>query len=112
MVLEAAGCGRRARVCLGRFILRHAVAATSSSLSFSACLPIRRVSNCKLATKSGALGWTGEQSGVAWKLKVLAIIDAGRRREPCFDHVHRLGHTLSELKKIGEWCLLQRTLAT
>ena len=51
MVLEAAGCGRRARVCLGRFILRHAVAATSSSLSFSACLPIRRVSNCKLATK-------------------------------------------------------------
>ena len=28
MVLEAAGCGRRARVCLARFILRHAVAAT------------------------------------------------------------------------------------
>ena len=46
MVLEAAGCGRRAKVCLARFILRHAVAATSSSLSFSACLAIRRASNC------------------------------------------------------------------
>ena len=34
MVLEASGCGRRAMVCLARFILRHAVAAT------------RRASNC------------------------------------------------------------------
>ena len=46
LVLEAAGCGRRTKVCLGRFILRHAVAATSSSLSFSACLPIKEGSNC------------------------------------------------------------------
>ena len=36
MVLEASGCGRRAKVCWARFILRHAVAATSSSLSLSA----------------------------------------------------------------------------
>ena len=39
MELEAAGCGRPAKVCLGRFILRHAVAATSSFL-------LRRASNC------------------------------------------------------------------
>ena len=46
MVLEASGCGRRAKVCLARFILRHAVAATSSSLSLSASLAMRRASNC------------------------------------------------------------------
>ena len=45
IVLEAAGYGRRAKVCLARFILRHAVAATSSSFSSSACLAIRRASN-------------------------------------------------------------------
>ena len=43
--LEAAGCGRRAKVCLARFILRHSVAATSSSLSSSACRALRRASN-------------------------------------------------------------------
>ena len=43
MVLEAAECRRRAEICLGRFILRHAVAATFSCLSFSACLPTRRL---------------------------------------------------------------------
>ena len=41
MVLEASGCGRRAKVCLW-----HAVAATSSSLSLSASLAMRRASNC------------------------------------------------------------------
>ena len=46
MVLEASGRGRRAKVCLARFILRHAVAATSSSLSLSASLAMRRASNC------------------------------------------------------------------
>ena len=46
LALEAAGCGRRAKACLGRFILRHSVAAASSALSFSACLPRRRASNC------------------------------------------------------------------
>ena len=46
MVLEASGCGRRAKVCSARFILRHAVAATSSSLSLSASLAMRRASNC------------------------------------------------------------------
>ena len=60
MVQEAAEC-RRDKVCLGRFILRHVVAATSSSLSFSACLPIRSASNCWIV--SDALGWTEEQSG-------------------------------------------------
>ena len=42
VVLEAAGCGRRAKVCLARFILRHSVAAASSSLSSSACRALRR----------------------------------------------------------------------
>jgi len=31
VVLEAAGCGRRAKVCLARFILRHSVAAASAA---------------------------------------------------------------------------------
>ena len=35
VVLEAAGCGSRAKVCLARFILRLSVAAASSSLSSS-----------------------------------------------------------------------------
>ena len=30
LVLEAVECGRRAKICLARFILRHAVAAVSS----------------------------------------------------------------------------------
>ena len=62
---EASGCGRRAKVCLARFILRHAVAATSSSLSLSASLAMRRASNCWIVSslQSIALGWTGEQSG-------------------------------------------------
>ena len=53
MVLEASGCGRRAKVCLARFILRHAVAATSSSLSFSACLAMEGLEllDCEFATK-------------------------------------------------------------
>ena len=46
LALEAARCGRRAKTCLGRFILRHSVVAASSALSFSACLPQRRASNC------------------------------------------------------------------
>ena len=46
MVLETSGCGRRAKACLARLILRHAVAATSSSLSLSASLAMRRASNC------------------------------------------------------------------
>ena len=46
VVLEAAGCGRRAKVCLARFIRRHSVAAASSSLSSSACRALRRDSNC------------------------------------------------------------------
>ena len=46
IVLEAPGCGRRANgSCLGRFILRHAVAAESSSLSFSASRAVRRATN-------------------------------------------------------------------
>ena len=45
IVLEAAGCGRRAKVCLGRFILQHSVAAASSSLSSSAFRALRRASN-------------------------------------------------------------------
>ena len=45
VVLEAAGCGRRAKVCLARFIRRHSVAAASSSLSSSACRALRRDSN-------------------------------------------------------------------
>ena len=38
LVLEAVGCGRQAKVCLARFILRYVVAAVSSIFSFSACL--------------------------------------------------------------------------
>ena len=45
LVLEAVGCGRRAKVCLARFILRHAVAAVSSIFSSSACLAIRSSAN-------------------------------------------------------------------
>ena len=45
VVLEAAGCGRRAKVCLARFILRYSVAAASSSFSSSACRALRRDSN-------------------------------------------------------------------
>ena len=45
VVLEAAGCGGRAKVCLARFILPHSVAAASSSLSSSACRALRRDSN-------------------------------------------------------------------
>ena len=45
LVLDAAGCGRRAKVCLARFILRHSVAAASSSLSSSACRALRRDTN-------------------------------------------------------------------
>ena len=44
-VLEASGCARRARVCLGRFILRHSEAAASSSLSSSAFRALRRAAN-------------------------------------------------------------------
>ena len=36
---EAGECGRRAKVCLGRFIPLHSVAAASSALSFFPCLP-------------------------------------------------------------------------
>ena len=43
LVLEAVGCGRRAKIC--RFILRHAVAAVSSIFSSSACLRIRSSAN-------------------------------------------------------------------
>ena len=43
IVLEASGCARRARVCLGRFILQHSVAATSSSLSSSAFRASRKI---------------------------------------------------------------------
>ena len=45
VVLEAVGCGRRAEICLARFILRHAVAAVSSIFSSSACLAIRSSAN-------------------------------------------------------------------
>ena len=46
IVLEASGCGRRANGwCLGRFILRHSVAAASNSLSSSACRAWRRAVN-------------------------------------------------------------------
>ena len=41
LVLEAVECGRRAKICLARFILRHVVAAVSSIFSSSACLAIR-----------------------------------------------------------------------
>ena len=45
LVLEAVGCGRRAKIYLARFILRHAVAAVSSIFSSSACLAIRSSAN-------------------------------------------------------------------
>ena len=45
LVLEAVECGRRAKICLARFILRHAVAAVSSIFSSSACLAIRSSAN-------------------------------------------------------------------
>ena len=44
LVLEAVECGRRAKICLARFILRHAVVAVSSIFS-SACLAIRSSAN-------------------------------------------------------------------
>ena len=45
LVLEAVECGRQAKVCLARFILRHVVAAVSSIFSSSACLAIRSSAN-------------------------------------------------------------------
>ena len=91
MVLEAAGCGRRARVCLARFILRHAVAATSSSLSFSACLGDEEgleLLGCEFATKVAHEDGRESNLAIAWKLKVLAIIDARRTGEkPFFDGI-------------------------
>ena len=59
LALEAAGCGRRAKACLGRFILRHSVAAASSALSFSGL----RIVGLWVRYKSIALGSKGEQSG-------------------------------------------------
>ena len=45
LVLEAVVCRRRAKICLARFILWHAVAAVSSIFSSSACLAIRSSAN-------------------------------------------------------------------
>ena len=45
LVLEVVECGRRAKICLERFILRHAVAAVSSIFSSLACLAIRSSAN-------------------------------------------------------------------
>ena len=45
LVLEVVECGRRAKVRLARFILRHAVAAVSSIFSSSVCLARRSSAN-------------------------------------------------------------------
>ena len=71
------------------FILRHAVAATSNSLSFSACWAIRRVSlDREFASKEARKDGRESNLGVAWKLKVLAIIDArGTGEQPFFNGI-------------------------
>ena len=79
LVLEAVGCGRRAKICSARFILRHAVAAISSIFSSSACLAIRKF--CKLSDREFAakVAFKNRRKSnvtVAGKIKVCAVVDA------------------------------------
>ena len=85
VVLEASGCGSRAKVCLARFILRHSVAA-SSSLSSSACRALRgfELVDREFATKVALKDGRKSKLAVAWKVEVLAVIDArGTGEKPC-----------------------------
>ena len=88
MVLEAAECRRRAKV----LETLHSTARRGGDIQFLVIFRLLadkkgfELLDCKFATKVEHQDGRESNLAVAWKLKVLAIIDAGRIKEKsCFD---------------------------